>query len=122
MTQLDASTRGDLPPVEGTRELTEYLASGAKPKDAWRIGTEHEKFGFVRDTLEPLPFAGEVSIQAVLRGLRDRYGWQPIEEDGELVALKKDGASITLEPGGQFELSGAPLETIQIGRASCRER
>ena len=112
MTQLDASTRADLPPVEGVEELTAYLASGCKPKETWRIGTEHEKFGFLTDTLSPLPFAGERSIQAVLRGLRDRYGWQPMEEDGELVALKKDGASITLEPGGQFELSGAPLETI----------
>ena len=112
MTQLDASTRADLPPVEGVEALTAYLASGCKPKDAWRIGTEHEKFGFLTDTLAPLPFAGDRSIQAVLAGLRDRYGWQPLEEDGELVALKKDGASITLEPGGQFELSGAPLETI----------
>ena len=112
MTQLDASTRADLPPVEGVADLTAYLASGSKPRSAWRIGTEHEKFGFLTDDLSPLPFAGERSIQAVLRGLRDRYGWQALEEDGELVALKKDGASITLEPGGQFELSGAPLETI----------
>jgi glutamate--cysteine ligase len=112
MTQLDASTRADLPPVEDVSDLTAYLASGAKPKEAWRIGTEHEKFGFLRDTHAPLPFAGDRSIQAVLRGLRDRFGWTPLEEDGELVALKKEGASITLEPGGQFELSGAPLETI----------
>ena len=118
MTQLDAATRGDLPPVDDVADLTAYLRSGCKPKDAWRIGTEHEKFGFLRDTLAPLPFAGERSIQAVLAGLRDRYGWQPIAEDGELVALKKDGASITLEPGGQFELSGAPLETIH---QTCNE-
>ena len=118
MTQLDASTRADMPPVEGVSDLVAYLASGAKPRDRWGIGTEHEKFGFLTDSLEPLPFAGERSIQAVLEGLRDRYGWQPIEEDGELVALKKDGASITLEPGGQFELSGAVLETIH---QTCNE-
>ena len=118
MTQLDASTRGDLPPIEDVGELAAYLASGCKPSDRFRIGTEHEKFGFVRADLSPLPFAGEVSIQAVLRGLADRYGWQPMEEDGELVALKKAGASITLEPGGQFELSGAPLETIH---QTCNE-
>ncbi|MBB4659275.1 glutamate--cysteine ligase [Parvularcula dongshanensis] len=112
MTQLDASTRGDLPEIEDVSELTDYLASGCKPPDQWRIGTEHEKFGFLWDSYAPLPFAGERSIQAVLRGLASEFGWQPLEEDGVLVALKKDGASITLEPGGQFELSGAPLETI----------
>ena len=118
MTQLDASTRGDLPPMEDTGELAGYLASGCKPPDRFRIGTEHEKFGFVRSDLSPLPFAGEVSIQAVLRGLAERYGWEPMSEDGELVALKKAGASITLEPGGQFELSGAPLETVH---QTCNE-
>ncbi|MCQ8186190.1 glutamate--cysteine ligase [Parvularcula maris] len=113
MTQLDASTRHDLRPIEDKAELAAYLATGCKPKDAWRIGTEHEKFGFLKDSLEPLPFAGERSIQAVLEGLSREFGWQRLEEDGNLVALKKDGASITLEPGGQFELSGAPLKTVQ---------
>lgn len=112
MTQLDASTRGDLPPVEGKDELTAYLASGAKPKADWRIGTEHEKFGFLCDTHAPLPFSGERSIEAVLDGMADRFGWTRLYEGDHLVALKKDGASITLEPGGQFELSGAPLENI----------
>ncbi|WP_051882154.1 glutamate--cysteine ligase [Parvularcula oceani] len=118
MTQLDASTRGDLPPIEDISELSAYLASGCKPKDQWRLGTEHEKFGFLRDTLEPLPFSGERSIQSVLSGLADRFGWQRMEEDGQLVALKKEGASISLEPGGQFELSGAPLETVH---QTCNE-
>ncbi|NRA29296.1 MAG: glutamate--cysteine ligase [Parvularculaceae bacterium] len=118
MTQLDASARHDLEPIAHVDDLTAYLASGCKPKDQWRIGTEHEKFGFLQDTLEPLPFSGERSIQAVLEGLSSQFGWERLEEDGQLVALKKDGASITLEPGGQFELSGAPLERIH---QTCNE-
>ena len=132
-------------PIEDRAQLVEYLSSGCKPKDAWRIGTEHEKFGYCKDTHRPLPYAGERSVEAVLSGLRDRYGWAPVEEAGKLIGLIKDGANVSLEPGGQLELSGAPLETItlfpyttlfrseehtselqscalQIGRASCRER
>ena len=99
-------------PIERYEQLAEYLADGCKPKQDWRIGTEHEKFGYCKDTLKPLPFEGQRSIRAVLEGLRDRYGWAPIEEGGHLIGLKKDGANISLEPGGQLELSGAPLETI----------
>ena len=99
-------------PIEDRAQLVEYLSSGCKPKDAWRIGTEHEKFGYCKDTHRPLPYAGERSIEAVLSGLRDRYGWAPVEEAGKLIGLIKDGANVSLEPGGQLELSGAPLETI----------
>ncbi|WP_027244640.1 glutamate--cysteine ligase [Leisingera daeponensis] len=99
-------------PIERHEQLAEYLADGCKPKDAWRIGTEHEKFGFCKDTLNPLPYAGERSIQAVLEGLRDGHGWAPLIEGGNLIGLTKGGANISLEPGGQLELSGAPLETI----------
>jgi glutamate--cysteine ligase len=99
-------------PIEDRAQLVEYLSSGCKPKDAWRIGTEHEKFGYCKDTHRPLPYAGERSIEAVLSGLRNRYGWAPVEEAGKLIGLIKDGANVSLEPGGQLELSGAPLETI----------
>ncbi len=99
-------------PIERHEQLAEYLASGCKPKSEWRIGTEHEKFGFCKDTLKPLPYAGDRSIQLVLEGLRDNRGWAPLEEGGNLIGLTKDGANISLEPGGQLELSGAPLETI----------
>ena len=78
----------------------------------WRIGTEHEKFGYCKDSLNPLPFEGERSILAVLQGLRDAHGWDPVMEGQNLIGLVKDGANISLEPGGQLELSGAPLETI----------
>ncbi len=99
-------------PIERHEQLAEYLADGCKPKDQWRIGTEHEKFGYCKDTLKPLPYEGTRSILAVLEGLRDGRGWAPLEEGGKLIGLEKDGANVSLEPGGQLELSGAPLESI----------
>ncbi len=99
-------------PIERHEQLAEYLSSGCKPKDQWRIGTEHEKFGYTKDTLEPLPYEGQRSIKAVLEGLRDRFGWAPVLEGENIIGLEKDGANVSLEPGGQLELSGAPLETI----------
>ncbi|MDA3888870.1 MAG: glutamate--cysteine ligase [Allgaiera sp.] len=99
-------------PIEHFEQLAEYMEAGCKPKADWRIGTEHEKFGYCRDTLLPLPYDGPRSIRAMLEGLRDGFGWAPVEEKGKLIGLTKDGANVSLEPGGQLELSGAPLETI----------
>jgi len=99
-------------PIERIEQLAEYLESGCKPRDDWRIGTEHEKFGYCKDTLKPIPYEGERSVLAVLEGLRDGHGWAPLEEGGKLIGLEKDGANVSLEPGGQLELSGAPLENI----------
>ncbi len=99
-------------PIERHEQLAEYLESGCKPKDEWRIGTEHEKFGYCKDTHKPLPYEGPCSILKILEGLRDRHGWSPVTESDKLIGLVKDGANISLEPGGQLELSGAPLETI----------
>ncbi len=99
-------------PIERESQLSEYLAAGCKPKDAWRIGTEHEKFGYCRDTLKPLPYDGPRSIRAMLEGLADRFGWAPVREGDHIIGLTKDSANVSLEPGGQLELSGAPLETI----------
>ena len=98
-------------PIQDRRELVAHLEAGCKPRTAWRIGTEHEKFGFrLRDLTRP-PYEGPDGIGALLDGLR-RFGWQPIREKGKTIALELNGASVTLEPGGQFELSGAPLETL----------
>ena len=99
-------------PIEHHSQLAEYLADGCKPKEDWRIGTEHEKFGYCRDTMKPLPYEGERSIKAILEGLRDEFGWSPVLEGENIIGLEKDGANVSLEPGGQLELSGAPLETI----------
>jgi len=99
-------------PIEHYSQLAESLAEGCKPAEDWRIGTEHEKFGYCKDTLLPLPYEGRRSILAMLEGLRDRYGWEPVLEGDKLIGLTLNGANISLEPGGQLELSGAPLETI----------
>ncbi|WP_299610533.1 glutamate--cysteine ligase [uncultured Tateyamaria sp.] len=99
-------------PIEHHDQLAQYLADGCKPKEDWRIGTEHEKFGYCRDTLKPLPYEGARSIEAVLSALRDRHQWSEVREGGKLIGLEKDGANVSLEPGGALELSGAPLETI----------
>lgn len=105
----------DLPPVECRDQLVAYLESGSKPETAWRIGTEHEKFGFHTKALSPIAYEGPDGIKALLEGLRDRYGWKPVVEDGNIIGLDAPpdiGGSISLEPGGQFELSGAPLKTL----------
>lgn len=99
--------------VESRDELVAYLESGCKPESAWRMGTEHEKFGYTLDDLRPLPYAGERSIHAILSGLAENFDWEPVLEGGQPIALLDDtGASITLEPGGQLELSGALLDNI----------
>jgi glutamate--cysteine ligase len=101
-------------PITGAGQLVEFLEQGCKPRDAWRIGTEHEKFPFLTDTLTPVPYDGPRSIRAMLEGLRDRFGWTPIIEAGNIIGLNEPGGggSISLEPGGQFELSGALLGDV----------
>jgi glutamate--cysteine ligase len=99
--------------VYSKTELVEYLESGCKPKTDWKLGTEHEKFGYRLDDLRPLPYEGERGIRAILEALAAQFGWQPVLEDGRIIALVDEtGASITLEPGGQLELSGAVLDNI----------
>ena len=98
-------------------DLANWFAEGNKPREAWRIGTEHEKIGFCMDTLRPIPYDGERSIRKVLEMLAGS-DWERVEEAGKIIALKKGLASITLEPGGQLELSGAPLATIH---QTCEE-
>ena len=97
--------------VESRHDLVAFLEKGCKPKANWTIGTEHEKFGFQRDTLMPLEYGGARGVKAMLEGLL-RFGWQPVMEGDNIIALLHDGASITLEPGGQFELSGATLKNL----------
>jgi glutamate--cysteine ligase len=99
-------------PITDLRQLVEYHASGSKPPESWRIGTEHEKFVFRKSDLRRAPYEGPDGIGALLQGLL-RFGWEPVFEGDNVIALENDArCSITLEPGGQFELSGAPLETI----------
>ena len=118
MTTPTADIDEDAPRVESVSEFVEYLETGSKPKADWRIGTEHEKFGFLTESLDPLPYDGDASVRAVLQALSDEFGWAPIREGEFIIGLQKDGASVSLEPGGQFELSGAPLEHIH---ETCNE-
>ena len=99
-------------PITDRRQLIEYLEAGCKPKAEWRVGTEHEKLGYTHDDLRPLPYEGERGIRALLEGLAAQFGWQCVTENELPIALQRGGASVTLEPGGQVELSGAPVKTL----------
>jgi len=105
-------------PVEDEEQLIDFFRSGEKPCTDWRIGTEHEKVGLYRDTLQPIPYEGERGIGALLSELERDHGFSPLFDAGRLVGLERDATSITLEPGGQLELSGAPLMTLH---ETCRE-
>ena len=104
-------------PVESRAQLAAYLESGCKPRSAWRIGTEHEKIGFHRADLRPVAYEGETGIRALLEALKSRFGWEGLYEGETLVGLKRGAANVSLEPGGQVELSGAPLRDLHETRA-----
>lgn len=106
--------------IESKAQLVAYMESGSKPKSDWTIGTEHEKFGF--DALHrPLPYEGDISIKSMLEGLRDGFGWSEMREAGKLIGLTKAGANISLEPGGQFELSGAMVTNLHQSAAELQQ-
>jgi glutamate--cysteine ligase len=111
----------DLTPIISVRQLAAWFAAGSKPRTDWRIGTEHEKFGFRRpaaerraDDLAPPPYEPD-GIRAMLEGIA-RSGWEPILDSGRPIGLKRGEASVSLEPGGQFELSGAPMPDLHATR------
>jgi glutamate--cysteine ligase len=110
----------DLTPVENRQQLVEWLEQGSKPRGTWRIGTEHEKFGYYAKDYAPVPYEGENGIRALLEGMRAALGWEPILDADRIIGLADPGGkgAISLEPGGQFELSGAPLANIF---ETCRE-
>jgi glutamate--cysteine ligase len=105
-------------PITDKRQLIEHIAQGERPDRAkWKIGVEHEKFGFDTRSLKPLPYDGPSGIRAMLQGLQ-RFGWEPVFEGEHVIALTMEGQSVSLEPGGQLELSGAPLDTLH---QTCHE-
>src|ERR1043166_4422566 len=91
-------------------DLVQWMADGAKPASEWRVGAEHEKFVFRLADHAPVPYEPN-GIKALLDGLT-RFGWTPVMEGENVIALERGLANVSLEPGGQFELSGAPLETV----------
>ena len=98
--------------VESRDALVAWLEAGCKPAGPFRIGAEHEKIPFYRANHSPVPYGGDKGIRALLEGMRKRLGWDGIEDGGNLIGLydPNGGGAISLEPGGQFELSGAPLD------------
>ena len=109
----------DLTPITSPRQLAEWFSVGSKAREDWRIGTEHEKFGFRRKDLSPPAYEPQ-GIKAMLEGLQG-FGWQPILDRGNVIGLTRDGASVSLEPGGQFELSGAPVADLHETRVEMGE-
>ncbi|MCC0026479.1 MAG: glutamate--cysteine ligase [Zhengella sp.] len=107
-------------PLDGFADMVGWMEAGCKPPEDWRIGTEHEKFPFYVDGNRPVPYGGDNGIRAILEGMREKLGWEPIIDAGHIIGLVEPTGqgAISLEPGGQFELSGAPLETIH---QTCRE-
>lgn len=110
----------DTSPVGSVADLVDHIAAGEKPASQWRIGTEHEKFPFYIDGNRPVPYGGDKGIRALLEGFQALLGWEPIIDAGHIIGLVEPTGqgAISLEPGGQFELSGAPLETLH---QTCRE-
>ena len=104
----------DMTPIETREELVAWLEAGSKPKSQFRLGTEHEKFVFTVEGHNPVSYEGRRGIRALLEGMQHLLGWEPIIEEGNIIGLfdVTGGGAISLEPGGQFELSGAPVETV----------
>ena len=110
----------DMTPLQSRDELVGWLEAGVKPDSEFRIGTEHEKFPFTVSGHSPVPYDGPRGIGKLLEGMQHLLGWEPIMEGENIIGLADvtGGGAISLEPGGQFELSGAPLETVH---QTCNE-
>lgn len=98
--------------IEKNQELEAYFHDAGKPRERWRVGTEYEKVGIDRHSGQAIPYFGRRGVEYILRELIERFRWEPDEQDGHIIALSRDKAQITLEPGGQIELSGEPCESI----------
>ncbi|KPQ10586.1 MAG: glutamate--cysteine ligase GshA [Saliniramus fredricksonii] len=109
----------DATPIESRDELVAWVEAGEKPKAQWRIGTEHEKIPFYRADQSPVPYAGDHGVQALLAGLMRETDWEPITDGGNLIGLfeGEGGGAISLEPGGQFELSGGLVSDVHETQA-----
>ncbi|MBI3770998.1 MAG: glutamate--cysteine ligase [Deltaproteobacteria bacterium] len=117
MSEFQAGSEpGSLDPIADTNELVAYIRAGAKPRSEWRVGTEYEKVGVLRETGAAAPFSGPNGIERVLAGLAERYGWTPKLDRGRIIALYGRQANITVEPGGQLELSGEQCESIHCAQ------
>src|SRR5690606_13207181 len=114
-----ARDQTDTTPLQSRDDLVAWFEAGIKPKSEFRIGTEHEKTPFTVSGHHPVPYEGSRGIGELLEGMRLLLGWEPSMERGNIIGLHDvtGGGAISLEPGGQFELSGAPLETVHQTQA-----
>lgn len=108
-------------PVEDVGDLVRYIAEGAKPESAWRVGTEYEKVGVLKENGAAAPFSGRRGIETILERLADRFGWEPKRDRGRIIALTRNDANITVEPGGQLELSGEQCASIHCAHRELIE-
>ncbi len=111
----------DAAPIESLDQLIEHFERGSKTRDEFRIGTEYEKVAVDRETGAAVPFSGDRGIEKLLWGLADRFGWEPQEEEGRVIGLSRPGGDITLEPGGQLELSGRACENLHEAQVELDE-
>ena len=106
---------GDLTPITSIEQLVRHHAKGERAVEAFKVGTEYEKFAFTEDSLKPLRYRGEngePGILSLLEGMQSCCGWQPQADNGEVIALSSDYGTISLEPGGQVEMSGRAYATV----------
>jgi glutamate--cysteine ligase len=108
-------------PLESKEDLLRYFRSGAKPREQWRVGTEYEKIAVSARDGRALPFSGPNGVEHILQLLIERHGFEPDDEDKRIIALKGGRAPITVEPGGQIELSGEQCETIHCAHREFTE-
>src|SRR5512133_2385148 len=109
---LDAPLHAS-PPVRSLGDLVQWFRDRERPADGWKVGLEHEKVVLRAGTLDPVPYEGERGIAAVLRAF-SRFGYEPFEEDGRIIASQKSGLTVSIEPGGQIELSGRPFADVHV--------
>ena len=102
-------------------ELEEFFHRSGKPREQWRVGTEYEKVGIRRKSGKAVPYSGRGGVEEILRALMEEYGWEPREEQGHIIALKRGKAEVHLEPGGQIELSGEPCRDIHCTYAELAQ-
>src|SRR5512133_2886483 len=109
---LDARKAGS-PPVAAVADLVQWFRERERPRDTWKVGLEHEKVLLRGGTLDPVPYDGEGGVAAVLRAFT-RFGYEPFEEEGRIIASQKSGLTVSIEPGGQIELSGRPFADVHV--------
>jgi glutamate--cysteine ligase len=109
---LDAAIR-ESPPVGGVEDLVRWFGARERPRESWKVGLEHEKLAILAGTTQPLPYDGPSGVAALLRGF-SRFGYEPFEEDGHVIAAQKTGLTVSIEPGGQIELSGRPFADVHV--------